>query len=326
MTGPKSALVLTDGKAGDEKPARALAEGLGCAVSAVRIQPRSFYAMAAPYGPPDPRDWQRLGLGSIVSEQSIDIVIATGRRAVPYLRRLRRAHQGLFTVFLKDPRTGTGSADVIWVPAHDRLRGSNVIVTIAGPHGFRPEALAKLRANPPAQLAELSAPRVAVLIGGDSRKMRFTETVIEELQLRLDRLAATPASLMITTSRRTPQRLVAALEQKFAAAGEHILWTGGNDNPLPAFLANADAIVVTADSANMLGEAAITGKPLLVFHPEGHSAKLAKLVAALEQQGAVFPFDGRLRSGTYDPVDDLPLIVDFIKAFYTARIAKHTSS
>ena len=64
------------------------------------------------------------------------------------------------------------------------------------------------------------------------------------------------------------------------------LWRGEGENPYPAFLAHADAFVVTADSVNMAGEASATGRPIHVFHPHGGRAKFHGYHAALEAHGA----------------------------------------
>ena len=49
----------------------------------------------------------------------------------PISARLKR-HAGIatYTVVLQDPKTGPGTADLIWVPEHDRRRGANVITTL----------------------------------------------------------------------------------------------------------------------------------------------------------------------------------------------------
>jgi mitochondrial fission protein ELM1 len=73
-------------------------------------------------------------------------------------------------------------------------------------------------------------------------------------------------------------------------------------------LALAEAVVVTADSANMVGEAAATGVPVLVFAPSGGHIKLAATLAALEKQGIVYPFRGELTGTRYAPVDATPMI------------------
>lgn len=79
-----------------------------------------------------------------------DMVIASGRRAVSYLAAIKQASGGrTFTVFLKDPRAGSGIADFIWVPDHDRLRGDNVLVTATGPHRFSRPRIEAARKAPP---------------------------------------------------------------------------------------------------------------------------------------------------------------------------------
>jgi mitochondrial fission protein ELM1 len=82
---------------------------------------------------------------------------------------------------------------------------------------------------------------------------------------------------MITASRRTPAPLRDALKQ-LAARSSGFFWDGDGENPYLALLALADAIVVTADSANMVGEAAATGAPVLVFEPSGGHPKLRAFI------------------------------------------------
>ena len=73
--------------------------------------------------------------GSPIAPPFPDLVIASGRRAAPYVKAIKQASGGrTFTVILKDPRTGGSAADFLWVPAHDRLRGDNVLATLTSPH------------------------------------------------------------------------------------------------------------------------------------------------------------------------------------------------
>ena len=84
---------------------------------------------------------------------------------------------------------------------------------------------------------------------------------------------------MATASRRTPPPLREALVALDDGATAASSGTGRGENPYLALLALADAIVVTADSANMVGEAAATGAPILVFEPSGGHPKLAAFLA-----------------------------------------------
>ncbi|MBS7737703.1 MAG: mitochondrial fission ELM1 family protein [Chelatococcus sp.] len=307
--------VVTDGKIGDEGQCLAVAEALGLTPSVRRIAPRAPFSWAMPYGPIDPREAPSRS-GSPVAPPFPDILIASGRRAIAYVRHVKRASRGrTFTVILKDPRTGTGAADLIWVPAHDRLRGPNVIATLTSPHRITAERLIAARTAPPPFLAELPKPRAAVVVGGDSRHHSFTAEDIARFAGLLGDLAASDVSLMVTLSRRTSPALANAVSEVVARARGYI-WDGQGENPYIALLALADSVVVTADSANMVAEAAVTGVPILVYEPSGGHRKIKALLEGLTSAGAVRPFTGRLEVGAYLPLNSTVTIADAIAAAF----------
>jgi mitochondrial fission protein ELM1 len=299
--------VLTDGKAGDELQSLSVAEALGLQPEIRRVKPRAPFAWAMPWGPIDPRERPGVQNSPLVPPFP-DLLIASGRRAVPYLRFVKSASGGrTFTVFLKDPRTGPATADFIWSPSYDRLRGPNVLNTLTPPHRISARRLEEARARPDSRLARLPRPKVAVLAGGDSRHHRFTQADVTRFLEGLAALAATGASLMITASRRTPPVLKVALTELARRHGG-FFWDGSGENPYIALLAQADAIVVTADSFNMIGEAAVTGTPILVFEPTGGHPKLKVFLDGMKALGAVHPFRGRLEGKAYPPVNSTPQI------------------
>ena len=165
---------------------------------------------------------------------------------------------------LQDPKTGPNTADLIWVPEHDRRRGANVMTTLTAPHSFTPQRLADLRADDPAEIAALPGPRVAVMLGGKNGVYRFKEADDDRFRRALASIGALGASFMITPSRRSHQRLIRAADEA-TRDRPRILWDMTGANPYPQFLAHADALVVTADSVNMTGEACATGCPGLGF-------------------------------------------------------------
>lgn len=313
-----SVWTITDGKAGDEGQCLAVAEAMGLAAEPRRVAPRVPWAWAMPWGPVDPREAPGREGGPLAGPFP-DLAIGSGRRAVPYLRALKLASSGrTFTVCLKDPRTGAGAADLIWVASHDRLRGRNVIVTLTPPHRVSLARLAAARARPDPRLDGLALPRVAVLAGGDSRHHRFTPADRARLLAQLEQLAASGAGLMITSSRRTPPDLAAGLAGLAARTGG-FFWDGSGENPYAAMLALADAVVVSADSTNMLGEAAASGAPVLVFTPSGGHAKIDALIAGLVVAGVAHPFTGVLTGERYRPVDATPVIAQAIAKALRAR-------
>jgi uncharacterized protein len=303
--------VLTDGKAGDELQALSVTEALGLTPEIRRVRPRPPFTWLMPWGPIDPRE--RPGVaGSPLAPPFPDLLIASGRRAVAYLRYVKRASGGrTYTVFLKDPRTGPETADCIWSPAYDRLRGPNVLTTLTPPHRVSAQRIEAARARPDPRLAHLPHPRLAVLAGGDSRHHRFTDQDIARFTQGLTTLAEAGAGLMVTASRRTPAALREAL---IALTSKHggFFWDGTGENPYVDLLALADFIVATADSFNMIGEAAVTGRPILAFEPSGGHPKLDVYMKALKAHGIVHPFEGRLEGQPYAPLNSTPKVAEAI--------------
>ncbi len=320
LAAPPTAWVLTDGKAGDEAQCLGVVDAMGLVPEVRRVAPRALVALGMPWGPIDPREAADRP-GSPVAPPFPDLLVASGRRAVPYVRAVKRLSEGrTFTLLLKDPRTGAGTADLVWVPDHDSLRAPNVFTTPTAPHGLSAARLAAYRSDPDPRVAALGRPRVAVLAGGDSRHHRFTAADIDRLAAGLAALADAGAALAVTVSRRTPAALRAALVA-IAAGPRHFLWDGTGPNPYGSLLATADAIVATADSTNMVGEAAATGVPILVFEPSGGHPKIRAFLDGLARHGAVRPFTGRLEAFRYEPLDSTPEIATVALAALDRHLA-----
>lgn len=312
--------ILTDGKAGDEEQCLAVAEALDLRPEFRRVAPQAPFTWLMPWGPVDPREAPERPQSPIAPPWP-DLAIASGRRAVPYLRAVKRGSGGRsFTAFLKDPRTGPRTADFIWAPDHDPIAGPNVLKTLTSPHRMSPSRLAAARAAPDPRLAALEAPRLAILVGGPGRHVRFTEADGRRLLGVLAGLARSGVSLMITPSRRTPQALRAELAGLAASQGG-FCWDGGGENPYPSMLALAESILVTADSVNMLSEAAATGAPVHLFGLAGGSARHRAFVAGLVGHGAVRAFRGTLEAFSYVPLDSTPVIAQALGDAFAAHRA-----
>jgi uncharacterized protein len=302
-----SCWVISDGKAGDEAQCLGVAERLGLVSEVRRIAPRAPFTWVMPWGPIDPRDAPSRQ-GSPIAPPWPDIAIASGRRTVAYLKRIKReAGPRTLTVFLKDPRTGKGAADLIWVPDHDNLRGPNVITTLTSPHRISPERLAAAVSASPPWLNPDARSVVGVLLGGNSQHHRFTDTDIARFISHMTTLAATGVMLVVTPSRRTPDALATAM-QKLTLESGGWWWDGTGENPYLAILAHSSSLVVTADSVNMLGEAAATGKPIHLYTPFGGHTKISSFVKGLSDHGAVRPLGTPLASQGYAPLDATPII------------------
>jgi uncharacterized protein len=296
-------LVLGSGKIGHEINALGVVEALGAPYELRRVEPHAWYARLAPYGPVDPKD-KPGAAGSIFPDPPPDLAISSGRVTVPYMRALKRAYgRRVFAVFLQDPRHARSEMDLIWTPEHDSLRGANVITTLTSPHPLSPARIAAAREAPDSRLASLPGPRCAVVLGGPSGAQHFTPDDVARLGEAIRAIVAQGFSVMATPSRRTPPELLAAVRDGLAAAPGFV-WDGRGDNPYLPILALADAVLVTGDSANMVGEATATGAPVHIFEPSGgESKKLASAIDALVRIGAARRFEGRIERFSYTPID-----------------------
>ena len=285
--------LLTDGKIGDRVQCLGVAQALGGSYEERIISPRLPWRWVMPYGP-IPWSDRPQATGSPIAPPFPDIVIGSGRCTVAYMRWIKVNSQ-TFTVILKDPRVGPHVADMIWVPEHDPLRGDTVIVTPTSPHSITQDILDHRRCNPSPAVLALPKPRIAVILGDPTNKTFRPHRTIRRLATDIRRLAGQVGGFMLTSSRRTPDRVTQAIIE---AIGDHPAWIhrdlscSQDDNPYLDMLAHADGLVVTGDSHNMVSEALVTGRPVSVFRPHGHSRKLSGFVDGLEQAGLVKSFDG----------------------------------
>jgi uncharacterized protein len=304
--------VITPGSAGHEVQCIGVLEAMGLQPEIKRVAPPAPWRWMAPWGPAAPdRD---------IDAPWPDIVVASGRQAVPYARMIRRrSHGRTFVAFLLGPGVSPSGFDLVWVPQHDRVRGDNVIVTLTSPHRLTGERLVEEAACHAEDVAHLPRPRVCVLVGGNSAAYRFGSDEAERLALDLrDLTLRHGCGLLVTPSRRTGQAQIAKLKDRLADCPA-VVWDLDGPNPYFGYIGLADAFVVTCDSANMLGEAAFTGKPLYAYRLPGGNAKFERFHSAMEDHGVMRWFDGSLAQWTYRPLD----ATTEIAAVLRERLAAH---
>jgi uncharacterized protein len=296
--------IISDGKAGNEVQTRGVFDALRLEYALKRVAPSAIWGALSPWGPVSPAE--RFGTAqSQFHPPWPEFAICVGRTTIPYIRRLKQvAGFATYTIILQHPRVAARAADLFCMPAHDTLRGPNVVTTLTAPHSFTGQRLRELRAVLPPDIAALPSPRVAVLLGGPNREFRYTPAALARLAAALRTLGGLGAGLMITPSRRTPAE-VTAFVQEATAGMRRLLWNGEGANPYPYFLAHADAFIAPADSVNMTGEPCATGKPVYVFAPEGGSPKFTRFHEALCRHGATRPLPDhleRLETWSYAPL------------------------
>jgi len=201
------------------------------------------------------------------------------------------------------PGVGRAEFDLMVVPEHDHVTGPRLILTRGAVHRVTKAKLAAERLRFPA-LAEFPRPILSVLIGGTSKAYRLSLQRLDEIAEALVAILRTDGgSVLLTASRRTGAPALALLRRRLAGLSAAI-WDGSGENPYYAYLALADALLVTADSVSMISEAAATGKPVHVLGLDGGNAKLARFHKAMQEAGITRPFSGRIESWSYAVPDD----------------------
>jgi uncharacterized protein len=297
------AWALHDGKAGMASQVLGLAEATGFPFIEKRL------AIRFPWAYLPPGLWllplHATGdTGERLTPPWPDLVIACGRNAAMPGLAIKRASGGR-TVAAQIQNTGVGHAafDLFVVPEHDRLCGPPVIVTRGAVHRVTQARLAAERSRFPG-LAAMPRPILSVLIGGTNKAYRLTLRRLGEIADAIGAvLAADGGSALVTPSRRTGAAGLTLLRERLSGFSAAI-WDGSGENPYFAYLALADAFLVTADSVSMISEAAATGKPVHILDLDGGNAKFDRFHATMQAAGITRPFTGRVESWSYPVPDD----------------------
>lgn len=327
--------IVSDGRAGIERQALSLAQALRAPERARRLAHirsdahRDTPIRLNPTGwqTPLPPDLWPAPLAALPNDQRAalappwpDVWIATGRRSIPYSRRMKQWSGGkTLVVQTQDPRTDLTPYDLVIPPEHDGLTGANVFPILGPPTYFAPEAIEAARKQFTG-LAGDARMRVLVSIGGNSRTHRYTPEVAARIEDFL-RQMSNDVQLWITVSRRTPEDARSRLRQLAKEVGGRFWEDPERDGPNPylAWLTLCDAVFVTEDSANMLADPAYFGKPIYLTELEGDSKRFSRLHQGFIDRGAARWFHEDIELWTYEPVREVERAADEIARLLLVR-------
>lgn len=302
MSTTDSCWILSDGKPGNANPCLGLAEAVGYPITVKQITARPPWSWLPPGLWLAPLRAADAGSDALTPPWP-DLLIACGRQSAAPAAAIGRAAKGAtFTVQLLDPRMAPESFDLVVAPRHDRLGGANIIATLGALNRITPERLAAEAKRVAPSVTHLPTPRVAVLVGGATKRHHPTAGTCARFGDTLAEFAADHgAGLMVTASRRTGKAHSETIRQSLSGSAA-VMWDGAGHNPYFGYLGLADAIVVTSDSVAMVSEACATGKPVYIYDLPGGSAKFERFHHGLEQAGCTRRFDGSLENWRYAPL------------------------
>lgn len=198
-----------------------------------------------------------------------EVVIGASRRSVPVARWIRQQSGGRAKlVHLLHAMAPLHLFDlVITTPQYRLPQRSNVLHLSAALNridGHRLDAAAVKWAP---RFEGLPRPYVALFVGGNSATYRLDPAAAGRLGASASTIAASAGgTLLVSTSPRTSSDAADAAIAAITCPSFIYRWKANDpENPYHAFLALAERFIVTADSASLLVEACLMGKPVVVF-------------------------------------------------------------
>lgn len=298
--------VISDGAAGNENQALAVAGALGVDAPAIwRVRARRPWNWLAPQWSPV------LGADTWVPPLPLtglpDLAIGAGRIGAAALLSLKRlSHGRTRTLQILDPRINPARFDALLVPRHDQRAGPNVVVIDGSVHAIDDDWLQRMRAAaPPA-----APPRSVALIGGPRAGVPISFASLQRLGatlMRWQRLQG--GSIQIIGSRRTPAVWREQLKAVIGTAGN--CWFDASDgvNPYRSALAWGDRFIVSADSINMLSEALGTGMPVYALCDGMPSGKIGRFHRSMIDSSRLRPLSDAPQTWSYAPLRELARVL-----------------
>ena len=248
---------------------------------------------------------------NLSTETYPDIVLSAGRRSYPVALWLKKKSNGKTKIIqLMNPgKAYFKQADLIILPKHDLYKGDlkNVLISTGTPHRITPEKLKTEKEKWESTFKKYATPRLSLIVGGATKNNPFTLKMAQELLENVNALK--PKSVLVTTSRRTPNEIVSYLKNNLDKKTTFFYQFGDkSENPYFGLLSSADMILVTGDSMSMCSECCATGVPVFIFAPDlMMSEKHKRFHKSLFEQGYALPAGSKLQKtkGNFNPAEEI---------------------
>lgn len=254
------ALILTDGKAGHENQSKAFVRSLGLDFEVVGVRFKSKFHKALSY------IFDKIGVNArwlwdfnskIDNLSKISVVVGTGSGTFYPAKSLAKSLKVKCAVVLYPRGYNLSTFDCIMAPSFDKPKNLTNVIEIpanivSNDIAFYEEGVKALEAR----YSRSGKSAIAVIIGGPNKCSSMSPEWIKKM---LDNIFAKDgdSEKWVTTSRRTPADVEAIVEKY--PWDYKLIYSKDHFNPIPAFVALADKLYVTAESTGMLSEACTCG-------------------------------------------------------------------
>lgn len=247
-----------------------------------------------------------------------DVVLSAGRKTAPIARFIKQqSDDKAKLVHLMWPGVAANDFDLVVVPEHDQREESDMLMHSYGaPNRITTVKLEEEQKKWQDKFGGFPSPRVGLLVGGDTKKGKFTTGHATDLAAKMTTLLSTKhGSVLATTSRRTSQEAAIKLQKGIRGDKYFYDYTSGDENPYFGIMALADVLVVSGDSISMCSEACSTGKPVYIYAPSDlMPAKHQAFHQQLYEKGLARPLTGVLEMWDYDPLQEAKRIATKVLA------------
>jgi len=183
-----------------------------------------------------------------------NILISCGRKSVYFSLYCKKIFKNLISIHIQNPKISSKNFNYVISPNHDNLNGDNIINSIGALHHLN---INKERVN---------RNLVTCIIGGDNQHYHFNNNEANVLCNKLIEIKKNQKDLElnIVTSRRTSNSVKNIIIKKLTNIAK--IWTGEGANPYIDSIQKSSFFIVTSDSTSMISEAAVSGKPIYIYH------------------------------------------------------------
>jgi len=230
-----------------------------------------------------------------------DFVVSCGSQAAGVNYILSQNHMAKSVSILTPGLLSQDRFDVIVMPEHDNPKlylRTRLIIPKVSPNLINANYLKEQSEGLQKYFSHLKGSvrtKFGVLIGGNTKGVKFDEVQIRELMDQLKEAALHyNADILLTTSRRTPAAIEQVIAKELKGFERCPLCIIANQRNIPeavgGILGLSDLVIVSGESISMVSEALSSGRPTIVFSPNGYYRDTARdkyegFVLKLNEQG-----------------------------------------
>ena len=264
-----SCLVVGDGIKGMQNQSVALARAIGCNPLLIELKPfwltRLFPTLLA----------GRFSIPLSNNDKNLfscksKILLTCGSRmagiSIGLKRYFDKQNINIFRIHIQNPKISSKNFDILVVPEHDNIYGDNIILSKGSLHQIKKENLKDFHKKIESKTMKNLKKHVVMLIGGNTKNQKVSQISSILLSLEIKRIQDLfKCEIVICTSRRTPEFLLKDIKKAEIPKCTIVEPNNQNENLYPGIMFNANFVLVTSDSINMISEAMGSGKPVFGF-------------------------------------------------------------